>query len=125
VKAAVARTVHVVNFGDTSAPPRTQAATGRVQRVARILALAHKIEAMIRAGELRDLADAARRLSLTRARISQISNLLLLAPDIQESILGLLPTTKGRDPVSERALRRIVGEPDWERQRKLWDEVKP
>ena len=47
-------------------------------------------------------------------------NLLLLAPEIQEAILDLPPITKGRDPISERALRRIVAEPDWTKQRALW-----
>jgi hypothetical protein len=42
--------------------------------------LAHRIDAMVRTGEFRDYADAARALGLTRARITQITNLLLLAP---------------------------------------------
>ena len=57
--------------------------------------------------------------------MTQITNLLLLAPVIQEAILDLPPVTNGRDPVSERALRRIVAEPDWERQLELWNEVRP
>jgi hypothetical protein len=90
-----------------------------------MLALAHKIDGMIHAGELRDLADAARAIGVTRARVTQITNLLLLAPEIQEAILDLPPVTNGRDPVSERQLRRIVAEADWWRQIELWDEVKP
>ena len=78
---------------------------------------------LARAGELRDLADAARTLGLTRARVTQIANLLLLAPMIQEAILSLSPVTSGRDPVSERALRGIVAEVDWNRQLELWNEV--
>ncbi len=90
-----------------------------------MLALAHKIDGMVRAGELRDLADAARAIGVTRARITQITNLLLLAPEIQEAILDLPPVTNGRDPVSERTLRRIVAEPDWNRQLEIWNEVWP
>ena len=121
---AQARTTYTVSFGTT--PPRraTQAATGRVPRVARMLAMAHKIDLMIRTGELRDLADAARTLGLTRARVTQVANLLLLAPEIQEAILNLPPVTNGRDPVSERALRGIVAESDWNRQLELWNEVR-
>ena len=63
---------------------------------------------------MRDLADAARAIGVTRARMTQIMNLLLLAPEIQEAILDLRSATSGRDPVSERALRRIVAEPDWD-----------
>ncbi len=75
---------------------------------------------MIRAGELRDLADAARALGLSRARVTQLSALLLLAPEIQEAIFDLPLVTNGRDPVSERSLREIVAEPDWTKQRALW-----
>ena len=88
-----------------------------------MLALAHRIDGMIRDGEVDDLADAARRLGLTRARVTQIANLLLLAPAIQEAILDLAPVTTGRDPISERQLRPIVAEPDWNEQIKMWREI--
>jgi hypothetical protein len=57
--------------------------------------------------------------------MSQIMMLLLLTPGIQEAILDLPPVTNGRDPISERALRAIVAEPDWQRQLELWNEVRP
>ena len=94
---------------------------GRVPRVARTLALAHQIDRKIRAGELRDLAHAAEVLGLTRARMTQIMNLLLLAPEIQEEILDLPPVLEGRDPVTERQLRLIVAEPDWNHQQAMWN----
>ena len=86
--------------------------------VAHLLALAHHIDRRIRDGELRDYAHAAAVLGLTRARISQISGLTLLAPAIQEAILAL-PDTRP-DPVTERQLREIVAEPLWEKQMRLW-----
>jgi hypothetical protein len=86
-----------------------------------MLALAHKIDAMVRDGELRDYADVARKLGLTRARITQITSLLLLAPAIQEYILDLPLVTRGRDPISERRLRLVVCEPLWCRQEMLWN----
>ncbi len=122
---AQARSTYTVDFNGKSPRRATQADTGRVPRVARTLALAHRIDAMIRTGELRDLADAARALGLSRARVTQLSALLLLAPEIQEAIFDLPPVTNGHDPVSERLLRRIVAEPDWNRQLELWNEVKP
>ncbi len=122
---AHARSTYTVDFAAPSPRRAKQAHSGRVPRVARMLALAHKIDGMIRAGELRDLADAARALGLTRARVTQLSALLLLAPEIQEAIFDLPPVTNGRDPVSERALRRIVAEPNWDRQLELWNEVTP
>lgn len=91
----------------------------RPARVALMLALAHRIERQIARGELADRADAARRLGLTRARITQLCDLLLLAPDIQEELL-FLESVDGVEPISERALRAIVAEPSWERQRQLW-----
>ncbi len=117
------RTTHTVDFGAKSAQRPTHRDTGRIPRVVRILVLAHEIDTKIRAGELRDLADAARATGVTRARMTQIANLLLLAPDIQEAILDLPPVTSGRDPVSERQLRQIVAEVEWEEQRRLWKQV--
>jgi hypothetical protein len=89
------------------------------------LALAHEIDRRLRIGELSDLATVARRAGLTRARVTQILGLLLLAPDIQEAILSLPPFTRGRDPLPERALRPLVAEPDWNAQRRLWARFRP
>ena len=125
MKTAAARTVLRVHFGERRGTSPVQPRVGRVPRVARLLALAHKIDEKIRAGEFRDLADAAKHLGLTRARISQTTNLLLLAPEIQEAILSLSPVTHGRDTISERVLRPVVAEPDWQTQRKLWKEIAP
>ena len=113
-------TVHRVDFRPTTAPRPTVASVGRVPRVARLLVLAHAIDRTVRNGELRDLADAARALGLTRARVTQITNLLLLAPEIQEAILDLPTVTTGRDPITERQLRPIAAEPDWDKQLILW-----
>ena len=93
----------------------------RVPRVARHLALAHEIERRVRAGELDDLAPAARAFGLTRARITQIVSLTLLAPAIQAEILAMPPVRVGRDPITERTLRPIVAEAVWERQLTMWD----
>lgn len=120
---AAATSSYRVNFRETRAPRANKTAQGRVPRVARRLTLAHRIKALVRAGELRDYADAARRLGLTRARVTQLMNLLLLAPTIQEAILDLPLVTAGRDPISERRLRPIVAVPDWNQQLELWKEV--
>lgn len=62
-----------------------------------------------------------RALGFTRARMSQLMNLLLLAPDIQEEILFLEVPPGGTGP-SEHALRRVVATLDWEEQRCRWRE---
>ncbi len=76
-------------------------------RAAQMLALAHHIERQIDAGAMPDYAAAARALGLTRARLTQVMNLLLLAPEIQERILS------GAMPGTERGLRAVVREPNW------------
>jgi hypothetical protein len=91
--------------------------------VARLLALAHEIERRIGAGEINDLAHAARLLGLTRARVTQIVSLTLLAPAIQEEILTMPPAAVRRDQITERTLRPIVAEPDWERQTAHWRSI--
>ena len=118
MNAAAAKSVLLVDFRRKRVQTPTVAATPQLPRVVRTLALAHKVDALIAAGELKDYADAARALNLTRARVAQITGLLLLAPAIQEAILDL-PMTTGRDPVTERQLRPIVAEPDWDAQLRI------
>jgi len=66
-----------------------------------------------------DQAELARLGCVSRARLTQIMNLLALAPDIQEAILFQLATEWGRDAVTERDLRPIAIVPDWQHQRRL------
>ncbi len=91
--------------------------TTRVPRVARLLALAHRIDGLTRAGELQDWAQAARLVGVTRARMTQIANLLLLAPKIQECILNLPHVTHGEAPVTERSFREVAAQVDWQSQK--------
>jgi hypothetical protein len=93
---------------------------GRIPRVARLMALAIKFDHLLRTGAVRDQAELAELGHVTRARITQIMNLLHLAPDIQESILNLPRTTHGHDRISERHLRKITKEFCWSVQRTLW-----
>jgi len=95
---------------------------GKLPRVTRLLALAIKLQGMVDRREVRDYADLARLGYVTRARITQLMNLLNLAPDIQEAILLMPATTKGRDTVSERGLRNVSAIMSWPRQRKAWRE---
>ena len=112
---------YTVQFGPPPKPAEPEPQC-RVPGVVRLLALAHEIDRRIRDGELRDLAHAAEVLGLTRARVTQITQLLLLAPEIQEAILEL-PPTRGRDPVTERQLRQIAAEPDWTTQLAMWRRI--
>lgn len=67
-----------------------------------------------------DFAEIAELGQVTRARVSQIVNLLNLAPDIQEAILFLPRVAGEREAVSEREIRELAGVLDWSRQRELW-----
>jgi hypothetical protein len=87
------------------------------------MALAIRLEQMVRRGEVEDYAAVARSRRLTRARITQITNLTLLAPDIQEALLFLPRIEQGPDPITERDLRPIAAEPDWQNQRAMWERL--
>ena len=93
---------------------------GRVPRVSRVMALAIRLEQLIRDGVVTDQAELARLGHVSRVRITQIMNLLCLAPDIQEEILFLPATERGRDAITEKQLRPVAAIPYWRRQRQLW-----
>ena len=84
------------------------------------MALAIRFDGLIRDGVVADQAELARLGHVTRARLTQIMNLLNLAPDIQEEVLFLPPTERGRDPISERDCRPIAAEWNWRKQRRMW-----
>jgi len=84
------------------------------------MALAIRMQNLIRAGGIADYSALARLGHVSRARITQIMNLLLLAPDIQEQILFLSFTRGRRDPVRLAQLQPIAQIPDWNQQRRLW-----
>lgn len=99
-------------------------AVGRLPRVTQVMALAIHFQDMIQRGESRDYADLARLGCLTRERMSQIMELVWLAPDILQEILEFPPTTKPRFPVSEVSVRRIAEKLPWAEQRELWATLK-
>ncbi len=116
----------VVAFGTKS---RKRAAAARAvrrypARVARQLALAHALQRRVDDCEFADYADMARALGFTRARVTQLMDLLLLATDIQEEIL-FLEVAPGAQPISERALRDgVLRSLDWNKQRRAWDRLR-
>jgi hypothetical protein len=94
---------------------------GRVPRVARLLALAIRFEGLVQSGAISSYAELARLGQVTQARISQIMDLTLLAPDLQEAILFLPRTEHGRDPIQMRDLLVIAAVRDWKNQRRMWE----
>jgi hypothetical protein len=87
--------------------------------IARRLALAHHIEDLIERGVLRDFADAAERLGVTRSRMTQVCDLALLAPAIQEAVL--LGAVEPRD----RHLRAVGRHALWMDQMRAFRELFP
>jgi hypothetical protein len=116
---ATARYAFHVQRSGGGAPKRLQAGRvavppEKVPRVARLLALAHKFQGMLDRGEVASMADLARLGRVSRARITQVMDLLMLAPDIQEEILlraGL---------VTLQDLLPLLREARWADQRSLW-----
>ena len=98
--------------------PRPEApATLRIPRIARLMALAIKFQDMVDRGEVRDYADLARLGYVTRARVTQIMNLLKLAPDIQNALIHYGDAV---EEIRERQVRSIVAIADWHQQRQHW-----
>ncbi len=110
--------------GRTTIEPRPAEAkpgpVGRIARVSRLMALAIRLEGLIRSGALKDQAAVARLGRVSRARVTQVMNLLSLAPDIQEQLLFLPLIAGGRASVLLRDLQPIAAEPNWTVQRELW-----
>lgn len=63
-------------------------------------------------GVVKDYAELARLGQVPRALITQIMNLLLLAPDIQEEILFLPKTVAGHDRIKLKHLQAVALERD-------------
>src|SRR4051812_10325703 len=87
-----ARSAEGKQTGPVAAAPALTRQTERVPRITRLLALALKFEELIRTGAVSNYAVLARLGQVSRARVTQMTGLLNLAPDIQEEILFLRPT---------------------------------
>ena len=98
-------------------------APGRVPRVAKLLALAHRFEALLREGMVSSYAELAQLGQVTPARVSQVMALLGLAPDIQEAILFLPRTVRGRDVIQMYDVLPLTTVLDWKLQRRLWERL--
>ena len=98
---------------------------GRVPRVARLMALALRLDELVRTGQVASYSALASLGQVTRARISQILNLLHLAPDLQEALLFLPLTGRGRDPIILADLMPIAAAFDRRKQRRLWRQLLP
>ena len=101
-------------------PPEPSEPAGRIPRVSKLMALAIRFDRLLREGRVSDLTELARLTHVTQPRMTQIMNLLHLAPDIQEYILHLPRVMEGRDPITERDVRPITQIRNWRKQRRMW-----
>lgn len=96
-----------------------EAPRGRLPRITRLMALAIHLDGLIQSGAVENYSELARLGNVTRARMTQIMNLLMLAPEIQEEILFLPRVKTGREGVCLRDLQVVAGVVAWEKQQGL------
>ena len=95
----------------------SKTALERIPRISRYMALAIHFEDLIRRGIVTDYADLARLGHVTRARVTQIMNLRLLAPEIQEALIFRSDRVT---QVELKLLQKIASAHSWTQQSKLW-----
>ena len=83
-----------------------QGPSGIPAKLARMVALAHRLEGLVRSGAVANYRELARREQVSPARLSQILTLLHLAPAIQEYILCLSPGEGGF--IAEAQIQRLL-----------------
>lgn len=93
----------------------------RIPRISRYMALAIHFEDLIRQGVVTDYADLARLGHVTRARVTQIMNLRLLAPEIQEELLLGEKNCDDRAPIQLKSVQSVAMVFSWRTQRKIWE----
>jgi hypothetical protein len=84
------------------------------------MALALRFQDLLSNGMVRNRAQLAEVGHVSRVRVCQILMLTNLAPTIQETLLCLPKTVRGRDRMTEHRLRDIANLVDWEAQIQLF-----
>lgn len=96
-----------------TAPKPPRPVRGRIPRIAKLMALAIKMQGMVDRGEVSDYAELAELAMVSRARMTQIMNLNLLSPVLQEQLLFLPLVTEGRDAITLKEMQVVCLEADW------------
>ena len=102
-----------------------EAPRGRLPRITRLMALAIHFDGLIQSGAVANYSELARLGNVTRARMTQIMNLLMLAPALQEELLFLPRVEEGRVEVCLRELQRAAGVVAWKGQRAFHVALQP
>jgi hypothetical protein len=95
--------------------------TTRIPRITKMMALAIRFDHLIKTGQVKDQSELARLGQVSRARLTQIMDLLLLAPDIQEEVLFWSFETI---TIHEKELQRIGKCHNWKSQRTAWQKYR-
>tara|TARA_E500000318_G_scaffold46113_1_gene43538 strand:- start:16155 stop:16559 length:405 start_codon:yes stop_codon:yes gene_type:complete len=116
----VTRTVSFAVKGKRKCDREQEEPQGRVPRISKLMALAIRYDQMLNDGVVQSQTELAGLLHVSQPRMTQIMNLLHLAPEIQEELLFLPPMMEGRDSVTERNIRLVTYSSDWRDQRAIW-----
>ncbi len=98
--------------------------SGRIPRIAKLVALASRMQSMIESGQVETYQQLAEIGRISQPRMTQIMSLLHLAPDIQEELLYLPEVMQGKATIHERLLRPLNTELDWRVQRRMWARIR-
>jgi len=101
-------------------PDFTKIAFNHEPLIRKQLLLAHQIQGMLADGRAKDLKQIAGWTGISLFRLYQILNLLYLCPKIQEDILTA-PNSRLSE-ITERNIRHISNEIDWQKQAALWNQ---
>lgn len=106
-------------------PPQshTETSARALPRITRLMALAIKLEQLMRQHPHLSYQELAGLGRVSAPRLTQILNLLHLAPDLQQRLLWLEPNGKGRERMHEAAVRRISRVYDWRLQRLAFEAI--
>lgn len=100
-------------------PSEVRMPTRRPALVAVQLALAHAWAETLECGGYGTRAELATAVGLTLGRVSQLMDLVLLAPSVQEEVL-FLEAVDGQEPLGERSVRSVLRAGDWHQQWQAW-----
>jgi hypothetical protein len=106
-------------------PAAQSVPAGHIPRISKLMALAIRFDGLLRERKVSDMSELARLAHVSQPRMTQIMNLLHLAPDIQEELLFLPLVAEGRDRIHERMLRPVTALPSWGEQRAEWESLRP
>ena len=115
----VTRTVGFAVRGKRMSDREQEQDQARVPRISKLMALAIRYDQMLNDGVVESQSELAELLHVSQPRMTQIMNLLHLAPEIQECILFLEDSTE-RSSCNERNIRSLASKLAWREQARMW-----